>query len=285
MKKTVDSIAFQGDHGAYQELACLKHFPNYTTFACKSFEDVFLNVENSKVKLGMIPIENSYVGRVSEIHNLLQRTQLHITGEYFFKINHCLATIESSNLEKIKTVISHPMALMQCHNKINSYGLEISNEINTAIAAKKLHNNPKSDIAVICSEVACKLYNLKILQRNFQDDDNNYTHFVTIAKNPVIISSNVNAVGTILFELRNQSSALYEVLGLFAKTDINITKIESYIPGGISENAKFLLSFEGNPHADNIIEILENLTRICRYTKTLGFYKAAQIRLQKELIY
>jgi prephenate dehydratase len=281
MEKNIDSIAFQGDHGAYQELACLEHFPKHKTIACKNFEAVFLKVENKDVKLGMIPIENSYVGRVSEIHNLLQTTNLYITGEYFLKINHCLAAIEGSSIKKIKTVISHPMALMQCHNSINHYGLNTASCINTAIAAKELNNNPKPDAAVICSEAACKLYNLKILQRNFQDDDNNYTHFITIATTPSDIFPSEQAIGTLLFELKNQASALHKALSVFAEKNVNITKIESYIPGGMSHNAKFLLSFEGNPHSNITKEILHKLPKLCNYINILGFYKASQIRLKK----
>ncbi len=278
MKKNIDSIAFQGDRGAYQELVCIEYFPNHEKVAYKNFEDVFKAVENSDVSIGIIPIENSYVGRVSEIHNLLQQTKLSITGEYFIKINHCLATVANNTLEQISTVISHPMALMQCKNNILKYGFEEKQEINTAVAAKKLAENPANNVAVICSKAACDLYKLKILNNNFQDSDDNYTHFVSIAKEPALIEKNVMAVGTILFELKNQTSALYNALGVFSRANINITKIESYIPGGISKNAKFLLSFEGNIHNQNIKDTLNKLNNLCNSLRILGFYEAAKIR-------
>jgi len=278
MKKNIDSIAFQGDKGAYQELVCIEHFPNHERVACKNFENVFRSVENSEVSIGIIPIENSYVGRVSEIHNLLQQTKLSITGEYFIKINHCLATNAKNSLDQISTVISHPMALMQCKNNIAKYGFEEKQEINTAVAAKNLYEKPESNVAVICSQAACDLYNLKILNNTFQDNNDNYTHFVSIATEPVLIETNVKAVGTILFELKNQTSALYKALGVFAKANINITKIESYIPGGISKNAKFLLSFEGNIHNPIIESTINELKSLCNSLRILGFYKAAKIR-------
>jgi prephenate dehydratase len=267
MKKNIDSIAFQGDKGAYQELVCIEHFPNHERIACKNFEDVFKSVENSEVSIGIIPIENSYVGRVSEIHNLLQQTKLSITGEYFIKINHCLATVTNNSLDQISTVISHPMALMQCKNNIAKYGFEAKNEINTAVAAKNLAEKPENNIAVICSQAACDLYSLKILNNNFQDNDDNYTHFVSIAREPVLIEANDKAVGTILFELKNQTAALYKALGVFSKSNINITKIESYIPGGISKNAKFLLSFEGNIHNPTIESTINELKSLCNSLK------------------
>ncbi len=278
MKKNIDSIAFQGDKGAYQELVCIEYFPDHKRVACKNFENVFKSVENSEVNIGIIPIENSYVGRVSEIHNLLQQTKLFITGEYFIKINHCLATVSNNLLDQISTVISHPMALMQCKNNIAKHGFETKHEINTAIAAKNLVAKQEDNVAVICSKAACDQYDLKILNNNFQDSDNNYTHFVSIAKEQVLLEENVKAVGTILFELKNQTSSLYKALGVFSKANINITKIESYIPGGISKNAKFLLSFEGNIHNPIIKTAIKDLKNLSNFLRILGFYKAAKIR-------
>lgn len=284
MEKNIDSIAFQGVHGAYQELACFKYFPDYKTIPCKSFEDVFTKVKNSEVSLGMLPLENSYAGRVSEMHNLLLNTDLFITGEYFLQINHYLAGAPNSKIENIDTVISHPMALMQCTNNIQRQGFKTISDINTAVSAKELAlrpDNKNGNIAVICSSLACELYNLEILYKNFQDSSDNYTHFITIAQEPADIAKDVPSIGTLLFELKNKSAALYHALGVFAKQSINITKIESYIPGGLSENAKFLLSFEGNPHNQTTELVLKELPAHCNSIKVLGFYPAANIRLKK----
>ena len=281
MKKNIDSIAFQGEYGAYQEIACIKHFPDHKRISCKTFEDVFYNVKNDLVHIGIVPIENSYVGRVSEIHNLLKTTNLYITGEYQIKINHCLATLPNSKFEDIDKVISHPMALMQCKQNINKYNFQTESEVNTATAAKNLSKNQKKNIAVICSENACKLYDLKIIDNHFQDVDENYTLFITIEKNLLVKDFNQPAITTILFQLNNKPAALYEILGIFAQNKFNITKIESYIPCGKSSNAEFLLSFQADHNKQQYQNALEQIQKNCYKSKILGFYPASNYHLKK----
>ena len=169
------------------------------------------------------------------------------------------------------------MALMQCRKKISAFNWIEQKEVNTAIAAKAL-SNPAKNLAVICSKAACELYDLKILDNNFQDSNENFTHFISLETQPKNLDKTVNAIGTIMFTLKNSNSALYNALGVFAKSNVNITKIESYIPGGISKQADFLLSFEGNPHDNNIKVILESLQNYTYNIKILGFYQASNVR-------
>src|SRR3989338_9357666 len=129
-------IAYQGVVGANSDIACRKFYPEYETVARSSFFDVFKAVENGEVEFGMIPLENSYAGRVSEIHDLLQKYEVSIIAEHFFPISHNLCGIDGVRLEEIKEVLSHPQALMQCQNNLRQLGVKIGEFSNTAEAAK-----------------------------------------------------------------------------------------------------------------------------------------------------
>ena len=120
---TSDTIAFQGVEGANADLACRQAHPYMRTLACPTFEDVFEAVSEGKAALGMIPIENSQAGRVAEIHNLLPRTDLHIVGEYFQAIEHCLLAPNGATLQTVKDVYSHPQGLLQCREHLRELRL------------------------------------------------------------------------------------------------------------------------------------------------------------------
>ena len=116
----LNNIAFQGQPGAYSEMACVDAFPEMQTVPCESFEDAFEAVLNGTTKYAMIPIENSRAGRVADIHNLLKDSNLHIVKEYFYRVNHQLLAIEGASISDIVNVCSHNQALSQCRNFINN---------------------------------------------------------------------------------------------------------------------------------------------------------------------
>ena len=272
-------IAFMGVAGANADLACRQAFPYMETLPCASFDDVFDAVEKGKAELGIIPIENSQAGRVAEIHNILPRVKLHIVGEVFQRIEHQLVAAKGASLETIKTVYSHPQALMQCRENLKKLGLKTETYSNTATAAKDVSawNDPTK--AAIASSLAAELYGLTILQKNIEDADNNTTVFVTISREPVDPEPSKGAVlTTLLFAIRNIPAALYKALGGFATNGVNLQKIESYIPGGNSQSAQFFITFEGHPSEKPVQLALEELGFFCKSTRVIGVYHAAKER-------
>ena len=147
-------IAFPGVAGAHSDLACRKAYPYMETLACPTFDAVFEAVDEGRAELGMIPIENSYAGRVSEVHNILAQTNLHIVGEYFQRIEHHLLAPKKASLETIKEVVSIPQALMQCRNNIKKLKLTTKSAENTAIAAKTISELNDTSKAALASELA-----------------------------------------------------------------------------------------------------------------------------------
>lgn len=271
-----NTIAFMGVEGANADLACRQACPYMHTLACPSFEDVFEAVAGGQAAMGMIPIENSQAGRVAEIHNLLPRTNLHIIGEYFQQIEHCLMAPKGATLESVKEVYSHPQGLLQCREHLREMGLNTHPYSNTAAAAADVAQWNDPSKAAIASPLAAELYGLSILREHMQDSDHNVTVFIIIAREPVDPEPDSGRIlTTVLFTIRNIPAALYKSLGGFATNGVNILKLESYIPGGSARDAaQFFLTFEGHPRQKNIQLALEELSFFCRKVTVLGVYPA-----------
>lgn len=272
-------IAFQGSHGANSNLACSKFYPDFEARAFPTFFDIFNAVESGEVSLGLIPLENSYAGRVSEIHNLLQEREVSIVAEHFFPITHNLVALDGARLEDIKEVLSHPQALMQCQNNLRALGVFLRESSNTANAAKFVADSKDKTLAALCSLEATKINRLQILQENMQDVGDNMTIFVAIAKEPLEIDFNfAPTITALIFTIRNIPGALYKALGGFATNGVSMVKLESYIPGGSSKQAKFFISIEGHPAQRHVALALEELGFFSKNVKLLGVYYADKAR-------
>ena len=279
-KDAKNTIAFQGAPGAHSDLACRQAYPYMDTIPCASFEDVFDAVTNGKAALALIPIENSQAGRVAEIHNLLPRTNLHIVGEYFQRIEHHLLAPKGATLKTIKTIYSHPQALMQCRKHIRELGKETEAYSNTALAAKHISEWNDPSKAALASNLAATLYGLEVLKPNMEDSDKNTTLFITLSKEPADPDPKKGRIiTTLLFTIRNIPAGLYKSLGGFATNNVNLLKLESYIPGGtMSESAQFFVTFEGHPEEHRVQLAMEELGFFTKNVRVLGVYSADKKR-------
>lgn len=274
-------IAFQGTAGANSNLACSKFYPEFAAKAYPTFYDVFKAVETEQVEYGMIPLENSYAGRVTEIHNLLQDSGVFIVAEHFFPITHTLAGVPGASIDDVKEVLSHPQALLQCQNNLRTLGVTLREFSNTAEAAKFVAAQGDKSKAAICSNVAAELYGLKIIKENMQDLGANMTTFIVISKNQADPDPKIApVVTTLLFTIRNISGSLYKALGGFATNGVNMVKLESYIPGGVSKQAKFFITIDGHPSEKNVALALEELGFFSKNVKLLGIYYADKSRFE-----
>lgn len=284
MKNTTDNtqldpentIAFMGVAGANADLACRQACPYMHTLPCPSFEDVFEAVESGRAQLGMIPIENSQAGRVAEIHSLLPRTSLHIVGEFFQAIEHSLLAPKGATLQTVKNVYSHPQALLQCRQHLRELGVSTFAYSNTAAAAVDVAGWNDPSKAALASPLAGELYGLSTLHDHMHDSDDNTTVFILVSREPVDPDPEKERVlTTLLFTIRNIPAALYKALGGFATNNVNIVKLESYIPGGSARDAaQFFLTFEGHTSQRNVQYALEELGFYCRKVTVLGVYPA-----------
>jgi prephenate dehydratase len=271
-----DTIAFMGVPGANADLACRQKYPYMHTLPVASFEDVFQAVSEGKAALGMVPIENSSAGRVAEIHQILPKMKLHIVAEHFQRIEHFLLAPKNATLETVKEVYSHPQALMQCREHLHKLKLHPNSYSNTAKAAADVAqwNDPAK--AAIASPLAAELYGLKCLKEHIEDQKDNVTVFVAISCEPDYPApgGKEKVLTTLLFTVRNIPAALYKALGGFATNSVNIIKLESYIPGGVSAGAQFFITFEGHPEDKLVTLALEELKFFCDKVMIIGVYPA-----------
>jgi prephenate dehydratase len=274
-------IAFQGQPGAYSDLACRSAFPGWETLPCPGFEDAFAAVQSGRTELAMIPIENSVAGRVAEIHQLLPHAALHIIGEHFQRVEHHLLAPRAATLKTIKTVQSHVQALDQCRKVTRKLGLKRVVAADTAGSAAEIARAGDITRAAIASSLAGEIYGLKSLMKNIEDAEHNTTRFVVLSRKPVDPDPKKGPVVTsFVFRVRNVPAALYKAMGGFATNGVNMTKLESYMVGGRFEATLFYADVEGHPKDRPLELALEELSFFSREMKILGVYHAHPYRLR-----
>ncbi|HIJ39167.1 MAG TPA: prephenate dehydratase [Rhodospirillaceae bacterium] len=278
------SIAFQGEPGAYSHLACTIAFPALTPLPCAAFEDAFAAVNEGKAQLAMIPIENSVAGRVADIHHLMPASRLHIIGEFFARVNHHLLAIEGSSLSDIRVVRSHVHALGQCRDFLRAHGLKPVVAGDTAGAAAEIAARGDRSQAAIASELAGRIYGLKSIAANIEDAEHNTTRFLVMAREAVEIDPRQGpCITSFVFRVRNVPAALYKALGGFATNSVNMTKLESYQVGGSFAATQFYADVEGHPDDTSLRLALEELDFFSREVRILGVYPAHPYRKKASL--
>jgi len=273
-------IAFQGEPGAYSQLACKREFPAHETLPCPTFEDALTAIGDGQAALGMIPIENSLAGRVADIHHLLPESGLFIVGERFLRVRHQLMGLPAARLEDLTTVLSHTHALGQCRKRIREMGLKAQIAADTAGAARLVAEAGDVSLAAIASELAAEIHGLKVLRADMEDADHNTTRFVLLAAKPDDAEPGEGPVVTsLVFRTRNVPAALYKALGGFATNGVNITKLESYQIGGSFHATQFFADIEGHPQ-DRLVRLaIEELGFFTSEMRVLGVYPADPFRM------
>ena len=274
-----NSFAFQGVSGAYSEQAGKNVFPDANSVPCATFEEMFACVRDGKADIALVPIENSQAGRVADTQRLIPDSDLNIIGEYFLEVRHNLLAIPGTKINDIKRIHSHEQGIAQCRNKIIKLNKEMVIAADTAGSAKKISELNKKEDAAIASALAAEIYNLEILEENFQDAEYNVTRFLIMSKNKSSIESNESdLLTTLVFVVRSIPASLYKCLGGFASNGINITKLESYIHPQGFDVAQFYIDFEGHPDDKSVKLAFEEMKFFCKEIKVLGVYKKSEFR-------
>ena len=269
-------VAFQGEQGAYSESAVYQFFGAETQAKpCKEFRDVFENVKDQETEFGVIPVENSLEGSVTQNYDLFLKYDLRVCGEVVVKIEHCLIANPGTAIADIKAVYSHPQALAQCRTFLEEFGRELIPTYDTAGSVKMLREKSLKNAAAIASERAAKLYGMQILSKNIADNSENYTRFFALSKEDAATTGKDKT--SIIFGATHEPGALYNALGEFAKREINLTKIESRPTKQTPWEYNFYLDFEGHRTEKRCSEALEALEKYASFIKILGSYpKASQ---------
>ncbi|XP_071906967.1 arogenate dehydratase/prephenate dehydratase 1, chloroplastic isoform X3 [Coffea arabica] len=179
-------VSFKGEPGSYSEDAALKAYPQCETVPCNEFEDAFKAVELWIADRAVLPIENSLSGSIHRNYDLLLRHRLHIVGEVQLPVNFCLLALPGIPLERLKRVLSHPQALAQSDNFLSKLGVVRENFEDTAGAAQLVVSKRMFDAGVIATARAAEIYGLNIVAKAIQDEPDNFTRFIILARDPII---------------------------------------------------------------------------------------------------
>jgi prephenate dehydratase/chorismate mutase len=263
--------AFQGEHGAYGEVAARKLVPAGAYIPCMEFIDVFRGVEDGYFDLGVVPVENSLEGAVTQVNDLLITTDLKVIGEVKVAVNHCLLATDTTDYREIRQVFSHPQALAQCRDFLMRNKLEPRPYYDTAGAAKMLaRENPRAG-AAIASSLCAELYDLEIIKEGIEDGPSNSTRFLLLAREPYPENGDKTSI---IFTVPHEAGRLYAVLKLFADAGINLTRIASMPLRSDPGNYSFFLDFEGSAKNQTVAEVLKKMEQLTKWMKYLGSYPA-----------
>jgi prephenate dehydratase len=275
---TAKRIAFQGEPGAYANLAAREAVPHAVAVPRPTFEDAVEAVKSGETDLAIIPVENSLIGRIADIHHLLPDSGLHIVGEHFLPIRHQLLGLKTATLEAITDVYSQVPALAQCRGIIRRRKLRAHHWYDTAGSAKHVAELGDVHAGAIASVLAGEIYGLKVLAPDVEDEHHNATRFLIMARDLETPPKEGRIVTTLLFQVKNAPAALYKALGAFATNSVNITKLESYQLSGSFNATQFYADIQGHPDAPNVRQALEELRFQTAKMTVMGVYPASPFR-------
>ena len=274
-------IYFQGTFGAYSHLAASEIDPKAEIIPCKTFDECFLKASSDKSSRMIVPESNRITGNIG-IEYLIFKYRLNIYSEHFQKIEHNLLGQPESELSDIKDVFSHSQGLSQCSNFIKKNNFVEHIRADTAGSAEAISKNKIKSEAAIASSLSAKIYNLKILAPNIENENGNTTRFLIIGKE--VFQPNFEKkkyITSFLFKLKSKPAALYQSLGGFAINGVNLTKLQSYPEQNSFETYFFLCDLDGHIEDPKVQKSLEELGLHCQDFHVLGVFEADKFRQNK----
>ncbi len=265
-------IAFQGEHGAYSEMAARAWAPEAVPLPCAEFAEIFEAVETGMFDLGIVPVENNTGGVLNQVNQLILNSSLHVVGAVEMHIHHCLLAHRETDYREIHTVYSHTQALEQCRQFIARNRLHPVPYYDTAGAARMLAEERPSAAAAIASRLAAELYDLQIIKENIEDFPHNITRFMVFAREPY---EGKGQKCSVVFSTAHKAGTLFNALEVFARNKVNLTRIES-LPNLRGEFA-FFLDFEGDLKEPRIQKALAEAQAITTDFRLLGCYNEIKV--------
>jgi chorismate mutase/prephenate dehydratase len=268
-------VAFQGETGAYSEEAAFQFFSkSIQVKPCEELDGVFKAVEQGETQFGIVPVENSLEGSISRTDDLLLTSDLKIYGETKLRITHCLIAGPGVQLDSIERVYSHPQALGQCQTFLKHLNCETVPTYDTAGSVKMIKEKGITGGAAIASARAAEIYGMQIIARGIEDNPDNFTRFLILARQDSLPSGNDKT--SVVFSVRDTPGALSESLKIFASRNINLTRLKSRSIKQKPWEYNFFLDFEGHREDKTIQEALEALDKTTLFLKVLGSYPRAK---------
>ncbi|MCI8758923.1 MAG: bifunctional chorismate mutase/prephenate dehydratase [Oscillospiraceae bacterium] len=262
-------VACQGVEGAYSQLACDKMFSLPQIMYCNRFDGVFRAVETGMCRYGILPIENSSAGSVTEVYDLMEKYNCKIVRSLKLKIEHCLLARPGVKQADIKEVVAHEQALNQCGDFLKSSGVKVTVFDNNAKAAQYVAESGRNDLAAIASAACADLYGLAVLSDRVSNSDHNYTRFICISKSLEIYEGASKI--TFVASASHRPGSLYSLIAKFATRGINISKLESRPIPGKDFEFRFYFDVDASVSSHDVQTVLSQLEKEGFFT-FLGAY-------------
>lgn len=265
-------VGYSGVPGSFSHQALLEYFGEDADMCCfMTFKDVFEGLQKDKIKYGVLPVENSSTGSITEVYDLLGKYNFYIAGEQCIHVEHNLLGIKDTKLCDIKEVYSKDQGFLQCSNFFEKYPeWKLIPCTNTAKSAEYISRENSKDKACVASREAAKVYGLEIINENINNVENNYTRFIIIGKS-MIANKNCNKISVVI-TLPHVVGSLYRILKHFTENDLNLVKIESRPITDKSFQYLFYIDFNGSMLDNNTKNILRIIEQESLSFKLLGNY-------------
>ena len=280
----IKTIAVLGGQGAYSYLAACKHFSGSqnTYLGCSTFDKVLKSVEQGKADFGVIPIENTTSGGITEVYDLLLDSKLTIIGEEKYPIKHCLVANQNTEITNIRKIHAHPEASRQCNKNLPKLvAAEVSLVSSTAEALQLAKKDDSGSVAAIASQKSAEQFGLSVLLKDVANLKENTTRFLVVAREAKKVSRQVTCKTSIAISTGQKPGSLAEVLLVFRDANIPLSKLESRPIAGKPWEQMFYIDLEGNIEDPNVETALEDISRLCRFMKVLGSYATEDINATK----
>lgn len=267
-------VSIQGYEGSFHQVAAqLFHGKKVEVIPCDTFRDV-VRVASSKKESegGVMAIENSIAGSILPNYNLLQKSNLRITGEIYLQIRQNLLVNPGVQLDDIREVHSHTMALQQCYDFLDKYKWKLVETDDTALSAKAIHQHKSKHVAAIASKLAAELYQLEVIAPNIHTMKNNYTRFLMLEREETAEPVADADKASLTFHTDHSKGSLVKVLSRIAEGGINLSKLQSFpIPGTDFKYAFHAdMEFDDRDQFDRVLKEIKPLTEA---VKVYGVYK------------
>ncbi|HTN72923.1 MAG TPA: prephenate dehydratase [Methylomirabilota bacterium] len=263
-------IAFFGVEASYSHLAAREKFGSTETFVpTASIAEVFEEVRQRRVSFGVVPIENSTEGVVAHTLDLLVESELQICAEIFLDIHHNLLS-KSGRAEDIQKVVSHPQALAQCRRWLAGHFPKVTVEEVASTAHAAMMTADDATLGAVSSKLAGEIYGLQVVAANIEDQGNNITRFLVIGDKDSKPSRNDKT--SLVFSVKDRPGVLHRMLAPFAKSRINLSKIESRPMKNKPWEYLFFLDLKGHKEEARVRKAIKELETSCVFMKILGSY-------------
>ena len=263
-------VAYLGPSATFTHLACIRKFGSSAQYVpMTSIKEVFSEVERGRADFGVVPIENTTEGVVNHTLDMFIDSNLQIYGEVLQEVSHHLLS-KADSLGGIKKIYSHPHAIAQCRNwlETNLPGVPTAEVHSTARAAEICVDDPTA--AAIASELAGQLYGLNVMKARIEDNINNFTRFLVLSPRPADRTGKDKT--SIMLSVKDKVGALYDLLRPFASTGVNLSKIESRPSRRKAWEYIFFIDIEGHVEEERVKKALADLKSRCLFFKILGSY-------------